>query len=197
MANINLISARRAERLRLTRVARGMMLGVLSAVTVGLGMVAFMTGQWVVTTSRVAATEAQLVLLRPVLDEIDQAKKERELLLPRLSTLTDAQKQTNRWIGIMEGLKRAVPEQTWLTSVSVERNAEGPQAVKLNGVTINQTRVGETMLRLAQQQEYYQTVDLRYTATSNREGLDNVEFEVAARLVQPESPAKEKVGNAN
>jgi len=123
-------------------------------------------------------------------------RKERDELKPKLTTLTDAQKSTNRWFGIMEGLKRAVPEQTWLTNVSVESAAEGPQTARINGMTTSQSRVGEAMFRLNQQGDYYKNVDLRYTQTTKIGEQDCVEFELAAHLNQPELEAKEDKNHA-
>ncbi len=196
MANVNLISGRRADRVRMNRVSRALLMALVGTVTVGLGGVTFMLGQWVVANGRIDHTEKQLEVLKPILTEIEAAKGEREQLMPRLTTLTEAQKQTTRWHGMMEGLKRAIPEQTWLTNLTVERTAEGPTAIKLNGITIDQTRVGETMLRLSQQQEFYTAVDLRYTAESRTSDQDNVEFELAAQLNLPKPPKKETEGNA-
>lgn len=187
MANINLISARRAERVRFTRIARGMVLAVLGAAGLGLATSAYSVARLVMTNARLVQIEQKLTELRPVLAEIEANEAERRALMPKLVTLTQAQAATRRWFGMMEGLKRAVPDQTWFTNLAVESNAETGQRLKINGVTVNQTRVGETMLRLNQQAEYYSSVNLNYT---NRKGdVGEVEFELAAQLVQPQSEA--------
>lgn len=188
MANINLISARRAERVRLTRVARGLLLGTIGAGGITVAAGAFMATQIFFAQNRVAELNQELEKLRPVIQEIDQAKAERIALQPKLITLADAQKSTKRWFGIMDGLKRAIPEQTWLTNVSVEKSGEHQQAVKINGVTANQSRVGETMSRLNLQPDFYKRVDLRFTQTTTSEDQVNVEFELAAQLNLPEPP---------
>jgi Tfp pilus assembly protein PilN len=95
---------------------------------------------------------------------------------------------------MMDGFKRAVPEQTWLTNVSVEKAAEN-KILKINGVTVSQSRVGETMYRLSQQPDFYSKVDLRYTQTMKSASEDNVEFELAAQLNLPQ-PEKVVEGNA-
>jgi Tfp pilus assembly protein PilN len=113
-----------------------------------------------------------------------------------LRTLTDAQGRTGRWFGIMESLKRSVPDQTWLTNVAVEHVPDVPDTIRINGLTVNQARVGETMYRLTQQPQYYKTVDLRFTQTTKVDAHDNVEFELAAHLNQPELEAKVEQVNA-
>ncbi|MFN3648529.1 MAG: PilN domain-containing protein [Armatimonadota bacterium] len=191
MANINLISARRAERVRVAKVAKGLLIGLIVVSSLGLGSAAFMTGQIFIAGGRVTAAEKELEKLRPILDEIEAAEKERLALQPKLTTLTEAQQATNRWYGILEGLKRAVPEETWLTNLAVEKSGDGPQTLRINGMTASQTRVGETMYRLTQQPEHYAKVDLRYSETSRAQIADAVEFELAAQLFQPE---KSKTG---
>jgi len=89
-----------------------------------------------------------------------------------------------------------VPEQTWLTSVSVEKSADALQTMKIDGVTANQSRVGETMYRLSLQPDFYKHVDLRFTQTTKGDTGDaNVDFELAAQLSQPE--AQQKAGDAH
>jgi hypothetical protein len=68
--------------------------------------------------------------------------------------------------------------------------------LRVSGSTINQARVGETMYRLSQQPDYYSHVDLRFTRTARNEQGENVEFELAAQLVQPESKATKGSSNA-
>ena len=189
MANVNLISARRAERVRLTKISKGMLVATVGVSALGLVAVLFVGGQVIATRARVAEADRELEKLRPIISEMESDQRERAVLLPKLATLTEAQLQSRRWFGMMEGFKRAVPEQTWLTNVSVERAGEN-QTLKVNGVTANQSRVGETMYRLSQQPDFYKKVDLRYTQTLKSEGTDNVEFELAAQLNLPE-PKKE------
>ena len=196
MANINLISARRAERVRLTKIARGLFTGLIVSGVLSAGSVTFMLTRMVMASARAAHAEAKLVELRPVLEEIENAERERAELVPKLETLTQAQVRTNRWFGIMDGLRRVIPPQTWLTSLAVQKSGEA-NLVKINGITVNQSRVGETMYRLTQQTEFYTKVDLGYTRTTTTADSENVEFELAAALYQPELEKKEENGDAN
>lgn len=193
MANVNLISARRAERVRLTKIAKAMFAATIGVSGLGLVAVLIVGGQVMSTRSQVEAADRELEKLRPIIAEMESDQRERSVLLPKLTTLTEAQQQTRRWFGMMEGFKRAVPEQTWLTNVSVERTPD-TQTLKLNGVTVNQSRVGETMYRLSQQPDFYKKVDLRYTQTLNSQTQNSVEFELAAQLNLPEP---KKQGDAN
>jgi Tfp pilus assembly protein PilN len=198
MANINLISARRAERVRLTRIARGLLTAMVVGGVISAGSVAYMLTRQVVAGQRLAQAESRLEELRPILQEIEDAEHERRALQPRLTTLVEAQQRTGHWFGIMEGLKRAIPTQTWLTNVAVERGAaQSPSLLRVNGVTSNQARVGETMFRLSQQPDYYSQVDLRYTRTARREEGVTVEFELVAQLKSEESAASRGANDAH
>lgn len=196
MANINLISARRAERVRMTKIAKGLLVAAVATAGIGLGGVAFQTAHIVGTNQAIRGLDDELATLNPILEQIKTDEEARRRLIPKLETLTEAQARTRRWFGIMEGMKRAVPEETWLTSLSVERGGEGQMSIRVNGITANQSRVGETMYRLTQQPEHYEKVDLRYTQTIRVEDRENVEFELAAMLSQPEGPAKPGEGDA-
>jgi Tfp pilus assembly protein PilN len=197
MANINLISTRRAERVRLTRVARGLIAAIVGTGVLAVGTVAYLATCQFVTAGELTTAEAKLSQLRPILEEIENAERERGSLQPKLVTLGEAQQKTNRWNGILDGLKRVVPTQTWLTSVAVEGNAESGRLLRVNGITANQSRVGETMFRLTQQPDYYSKVDLRFTRATKINDRDNVEFELAAQLAQPQLDTKVQVGRAN
>lgn len=194
MANVNLISSRRAERVRLTKISKGLVVGVVAAGAVSLLAILVVGGQVLSAKGEVDKVNQELAKLRPIIQEMEADQKERSILQPKLVTLTDAQLQTRRWFGMMEGFKRAVPEQTWLTNVSVEKAGESTKLLKINGVTVNQSRVGETMYRLSLQPDYYSKVDLRYTQTLKTSLEDNVEFELAAQLNLPEPEKKGETG---
>jgi Tfp pilus assembly protein PilN len=194
MPNINLISARRAERVRMAKFAKGLFAGTIATAGLGIFLIAFMGGQQFMTQRAIEEQKAELEKLRPVLEEIAAAEAKRAELAPKLETLTQAQARSKRWFDVLEGLKRAVPEETWLTNFAVEAAGEAP-ALRLNGVTINQARVGETILRLTAQDDQYEKVDLRYTQAADRDGAKSVEFELAAQLKPLQAP--EVAGGTN
>jgi Tfp pilus assembly protein PilN len=189
MISINMISARRAEHLRMLRWVRA--LGLASMV-VGAGMLLVnivVRAQIFATGSQLNAVEQELSRLKPALDRLDQIQQARENLKPKLMVLSKAQSDTMRWYDVLVSLKRTVPTQAWLTSLAVDGGRDEAQTVRLNGVTASQSLVGETMLRL-NATKLYQTVDLDYTQSGKLGDRDTVEFEVAAHL-----PPAEKANN--
>jgi len=203
MANINFISARRAERVRLKKAASVLSLGVMiagGAVLFTLGMTGMQVWGY---KAQIRQAKDEIERMKPEIERVQADEKERASLLPMIQTLELAQLSTEYWLGVMGGLKRSVPAQTWLTNIQAARQGEGGQ-VRITGVTADTTRVGETMLRLNQQTNYYSRVDLGYTRAKMAVGNQspNFDFELAAQL-QPmpvsrdQKDKKEEAGNAS
>jgi Tfp pilus assembly protein PilN len=189
MISVNMISARRAEHLRMLRWVRA--LG-LTAVVAGAGMVGaniFVRAQIFSTVFALRAVDEQLARLKPALDRLAEVQQAREALRPKLLVLGKAQDDTMRWHRVLVSLKRTVPRTAWLTSLNVEGGRDEAQTVRLNGITQTQTMVGETMLRL-NGTKLYESVDLHYTQSGKMGERDTVEFEVAARLPAGEGVKK-------
>jgi Tfp pilus assembly protein PilN len=181
MISVNMISARRAEHLRMLRWVRA--LGLSTAVIGGLVVTAnvFVRTQIFATGMSLGAVERDLERLKPALDQLARVELQREALKPKLQTLDKAQADTRKWHDVLVSLKRTVPQRAYLTSLNVEGGREESQVVKLNGITETQSLVGETMLRL-NATKLYEAVDLHYTQSGKMGERDTVEFEVAARL---------------
>lgn len=190
MVSINMIAARRAERLRLSRATRILSFAVCTcaALLVTVGLV--MGGRILTVKYQTASVEAELVKLQPTIEKINAIERERTLLKPQIAVLDDAVLNTMRWHSVMADLQRSIPPQTWLTNLSVERQAEGQERLRLSGVTVSQKLVGEAMLRLNQNQ-LYNGVDLHFTQSGKVGSRETVEFELAAHL----KPLKEEPSN--
>src|SRR6266542_1684045 len=113
MANVNLISARRAERVRLTRLSRVLLGGFIVTCLIGVACIGLMGLKILGVSVETAEVQRDLRRLQPIVDEISKAESDRNALQQKLTTLTQAQSRTQRWFGIMDGFKKAVPEETW------------------------------------------------------------------------------------
>jgi Tfp pilus assembly protein PilN len=194
MGSINLIAARRAEHLRLMRVTRALTLSCLGAAACLVAVFTVNSARMIHTNLAIGHVESELKRLEPTLARIRDAQTERLALRPKLSTLTSAQGATQRWYGILDGLKRSIPPQAWLTSLVAEGAKEGQQAIRFNGITVNQQKVGETMLRLNQLNQYTD-INLHYTQANKVGDHDTVQFEFAAQL-KPLEGKKDEVAQA-
>jgi Tfp pilus assembly protein PilN len=187
MISINMISARRAEHLRMLRWVRA--LGVATSL-VGAGMLAvnvFVRAEIFSTGAALSVVDRDLARLKPALDRLAEVEKARDSLKPKLMVLSKAQGDTTKWYDVLVSLKRTVPNRAWITSLNVEGGRDENQTVRLAGITETQSLVGETMLRL-NGTKLYQTVDLNYTQSGKLGDRHTVEFEVAAHLPPAEKP---------
>lgn len=193
MISINMISARRAEHLRMLRWVRA--LG-LTAVVAGAGMLLvnlFVSAQRLETRVQTNQVNRELARLKPALDRLNQIQQARVSLQPKLMVLNKAQNDTMRWYDVLVSLKHTVPTRAWLTSLNVEGGRDDPQIVRLAGITESQSMVGETMLRLNEARRgsqgplLYQAVDLDFTQSGKLGDRDTVQFEVAAHLPPAEN----------
>jgi Tfp pilus assembly protein PilN len=189
-----MIAARRAERLRLARITRGLTLSAGVAGALLFTIFAGMSARILSVRFETGRVEGELVRLRPTLDRIAALNQERDLLRPKLVVLDNAQHGTLRWHCVLVDLQRSIPPQTWLTGIAVEGAQDKEQTVRLNGVTVSQKLVGEAMLRL-NQNRLYRAVDLHFTQSGKLGERDTVEFELAAHL-QPMEGAKDAVAQA-
>jgi Tfp pilus assembly protein PilN len=187
MISVNMISARRAEHLRMLRWVRALGLATMVA---GAGMLVvniFVRAQIFATGASLNEVNQELSRLKPALDRLDQIQQARASLRPKLMVLDKAESDTMRWYGVLVSLKHTVPTHAWLTSLNVEGGRDEAQTVRLDGVTESQSMVGETMLRL-NATKLYQAVDLSYTQSGKMGDRDTVQFEVAAHLPPAETP---------
>jgi Tfp pilus assembly protein PilN len=187
MISINMISARRAEHLRMLRWVRALGVATSVAAAAVLAVNIFVRAQIFSTGAALSVVDRELARLKPALDRLAEVERAREGLKPKLMVLGKAQGDTMKWFDVLVSLKRTVPTRAWLTSLNVEGGRDENQTVRLNGVTETQAMVGETMLRL-NATKLYETVDLHYTQSSKFADRTTVEFEVAAHLPPAEKP---------
>lgn len=183
MVSVNMIAARRAERLRLARATRVLSVTVCVAAALLVLVLGGMSARILGVRFQIAQVEAELIKLQPTLDRIAALNRERERLRPQIAVLDEAIASTMRWHSVMADLQHSIPPQTWLTNLSVERSGEGQEKIRINGVTVSQKLVGEAMLRLNQNNRLYRGVDLHFTQSGKVGERDTVEFELAAHLM--------------
>ena len=120
MISINMISARRAEQLRMRRWVKALGLSVVVAGAATLALNVFVRAQIFGTGAALYRVERDLSRLKPALDRLAQVEQARLALKPKLTVLSKAQGDTMKWYDVLLSLKRTVPNQAWLTSLSVD-----------------------------------------------------------------------------
>lgn len=182
MPSINMIAPRRAEKRRLERAMRklGVLILVQAVVTVALGGWVFM--KILTTRTAIAELNSQMQVLTPKIKKVAEFDRKTAELTPKVELLDKAKARTMRWYNTLDKLTQSVPSSTWLTRIATTVNAGQPDAViSINGVTSEQARVGETMMRLHANPEF-KSVDLHFTQKGSGIQSQSVEFEIGALM---------------
>lgn len=181
MPSINMIAPRRAEKIRVERDIRRLMIVVLAEVVVALVMGGWVGTKILTTNNKIYALNEEMGKLRPIVKEIEDYNRKTTALAPKLKLLNEAKDCTMRWYNVLDKLTQSMPDSTYLTRVSTTSvKPDDPVVnVNINGVSATQAKVGETMLRLQTIPEFEQ-VDLRFTQKSNMGSA--LDFEIAAAM---------------
>lgn len=188
MPSINLIAARRAEKVKSEKLTHLMLIVIFSEAIIALGLFSFMTASAYSAVHKISSLDSQLKKIQPTVDKIHYYERETKELKPRLELLASSNEQTLLWRTILQNLSLSMPEKTWLQSLSTSQTAPSssgggipppPQTMlSLNGSTISQKLVGETMLRLNQFPEF-EKVELVYTQDENDQTKKGVNFQMS------------------
>lgn len=192
MPNINLIHEQRVALRQEERKVRGLLvawLGVSAAVLIAGGALFLDAEQ---TRSKTAALKHKMTRIQPILNEIDDTKKELSIMGPKLTSLQDAQTFTQRWGKLLDHLTRNTPSGLWLTQLRCRENKkEGSTEISFLGVSLDQRGVGDFMLRLKKFEDL-QKVDLKYTSAEKTAESENIKFEVIGTIAGTDEADKEK-----
>lgn len=191
MPDINLIRGRRDEERRASSTARQLCVCLIIAFAAGALGFSILAAKTAVLKGEIRGLEAQLTAQKPTLDKIEQARKEKTALKPKLDLLADCQEEIFDWHAICCSLSQRLSPETWLTSLDIEdvkgKGQQEGKLLKINGMAFTHTRVGETMLALNTVPEFAK-LELESTKRAEVENEKVLEFELAATL--PERSTK-------
>jgi len=192
MPSINMIAPRRAERRRLERDMRRLVVVILAELVCAVAVGGWVCARLLATRSRIADLDLQLTRLQPIVRQIERYDSATKKLAPKLELLNTAKHRTMRWYNSLDRLTQSLPQSTYLTRIetkaSDKKDAEGT-TVNLTGISVSQARIGETMLRLAAIPDF-QRVDLHYSQPNSVDGCPAIEFEIGAVMKEAEKPPK-------
>jgi Tfp pilus assembly protein PilN len=185
MININLVANRRAQRLRLAKVARISAYGVI-----GLMVAVVLTYAWLsiavtMVSGEIREVEASLgsPALSKALDRISFLESQAAVLRPRVKLLHQVQESQKDWGQILQDLSDVIPNDVWLTSVG-SRREQTEQRLIISGSALSQSAVGNFMLNL-KTAHWCGVPALGYTQTVRLQDTDVVNFEVTVPLDKP------------
>ena len=141
-----------------------------------------------------SSLQASIERAKPLIAQTKANNLEKGTLMPRVSTLEDAQGDTQRWDRVLTYLTTQTPPQAWLTAIRCQSaDPKKPVQITFAGVAMSQQPVGETILRL-QNSADLGNVTLSYTQEKLIQQTKTTEFQVTADIVGTEpkkSPQEE------
>jgi Tfp pilus assembly protein PilN len=206
MPSINMIAARRAEKRRQEQNIRKLLYGISAEIGCIVLAVSVLGVRHVTMHNHVIDLSDQIQKLEPKVNQIEALQKETAVLEPKVKTLDGAKADTLFWYSNLSAITGSLPQQTWLTALAVT-NAGGAPAgapgsgagadptVNLSGVALNQTQVGEAMLRM-NQTPGLDHIDLSYVQQQKTGSVDTVSFQMTVHL-KPEAAATAQGGSSD
>ncbi|MEN6372066.1 MAG: PilN domain-containing protein [Armatimonadota bacterium] len=186
MPSINMIAPRRAEKKRLESNVRKLLLVIVVEAAVVVSIFTLMATRVIGTQSSITNLDRQLTKLQPTVDKIEGYEKSTKELAPKLEILNQAKSDTLRWCRVLNALSVSLPDKTWLTRISTTITTDNSDiTMSINGVSADQSLVGQTMLRLHDTVADFSSVDLHYTQQTLVGPTNAVEFEMAAGIKLP------------
>lgn len=184
MPSINMIAPRRAEKRKLERDIRRLVIVILAEFICAIGLAGWLTARLVSTNTRIGDLDVQLTRLRPIVAEIEGYERATSKLKPKLELLNEAKARTMRWYNVLDALTCSLPQSTYLTRIATKQES-GRQnqalTVTLSGITVSQALIGETMLRLSNVPDF-ESVDLVYSQPTSVSGAQAILFELGASM---------------
>lgn len=193
MPLINLIHEQRALVRRREQQARIGFLILTGSVGIGVFGSAALLLQTAFIRSEKARLNSELQRLEPLSREIVTNGNEMGRLQPRVKTLEDARKMTDRWRAILTHLTVNTPRETWLTTLrAVGDDPNKPVTLTFDGMGLAQAPIGELLLR-TQNCEDLKNVRLNFTEERVTNQTKAISFEFLADVTGTE-PATAKDG---
>lgn len=188
MPNINLIHEQRSairRRIRNARIGLYIAAGSFGLATVGC---ALLLVQSALSKSEEERLQAELKRLKPLSKEIEVCNAETSRLAPRVKTLGDARKSTDRWQRILTHFTSNTPSNTWFTNVrALCDDITKPVSVTVNGMGIAQAPIGELLLR-TQNCPDLENINLHYTEERTTQDRKAIQFEFVADVTGTAPP---------
>ncbi|MEM4408764.1 MAG: PilN domain-containing protein [Candidatus Caldarchaeum sp.] len=183
MPSINLIAEKRQWKRDRIRKARTWFLAFIVVACLALITVGILTLHHDRLKADLQELEAQATILHPIKKDIENTQKSLLELTPRLKTLTEARKDTERWSRILDHVARVVPVDTWLTRFDSLQPTDPTQPVEITwtGMSVRQELVGEFMLMLQRSQDLG-NIELKYTDLRRTAQGVGLEFQIFCKV---------------
>lgn len=189
MPSVNMIAPRRAEKMRLERDMRRLVLVILAEFVAAAGLGGWVCTKLLTTSSRIADLDVQLASLQPIVRQIEGYESDTKKLRPKLELLNKAKDRTMTRYNVLDRLTQSFPQSTYLTRMSTRQaeKAGVDTVLTLSGVSVSQASIGETMMRLHDIPDFSR-VDLHFSQRTTVDKASALEFEIGAAMKSPVKP---------
>lgn len=140
---------------------------------------ATLLGQIEETTQEIRTAEAELARLKPILDELEQFKRDKALLEQKLAAIRALERARTGPVKLYAELASLIPREVWVTSI---RENGGNAAI--DGLGLDSQSVAifvNSMLR----SPYFSSVELTSVEATQYLGLNIKKFSVTCRFETP------------
>jgi Tfp pilus assembly protein PilN len=195
MPQINLVHDRQVAVSKNERKSRGLFFA-----SVGIALVAVASfGSLSLKAESLGRDEAQVNLklskLKPLVAQTESNERQTSELVPKLQTLENAQKTSDKWAHILQHLTRNTPTGVWLTSLrGSSDDLKKPIAVTLDGKGGDQKLIADLILR-AQALPDLANVNLKYSELRQDASVNDIAFEVSADVAGTDPQAAKTTGS--
>jgi Tfp pilus assembly protein PilN len=130
-------------------------------------------------TMEIANLESRIQQNRPIQNQINQLKKDKQIVLDKIRALELINVNREKWVRLMEILCKNLPPSMWLTLIE-EKRKDGRQVLEISGETFSFPEVANYMSEL-KETVYISEVDLaRIEQTTTKEKTFN--FNISCRV---------------
>lgn len=200
MPSINMIANRRAEKKRQEMNVRKLVYGISAELGCVLVATSALWLNMVKVGSHISDLSGQIQKLEPKVNAIDALEKQTQVLTPKVVTLDGAKADTLFWYSNLSAITGSLPQKAWLTSLAATGSGGAPGSasgadptIQLSGVSLDQSQVGEAMLRM-NQSPGLDHVDLAFVQQQKTGDLNTVAFQMTVHL-KPEPSASAGANN--
>ncbi len=194
MPSINMIANRRAEKKRQEMNVRKLVYGISAEIGCVLVATSVLWLHMANVRGQISDLSGQIQKLEPKVNAIDDLEKQTQTLTPKVTTLDGAKADTLFWYSNLSAITGSLPEKAWLTSLAAAGSGGAPGSasgadptVQLSGVSLDQSQVGEAMLRM-NQSPGLDHIDLAFVQQQKTGDTDTVSFQMTVHL-KPEPSA--------
>ncbi len=154
--------------------------------TIGLSALSFLAaGYFLFNAARYQVLsgilEAKKKQMQPLLQQLASNEHDRQVMEPKLTTLTSATKATEQWYRIMDHLTVNIPKSVWLNGVRCVQGTGQDTGTNLTfvGNSLSHDEAGEFLLRLEACPDL-ESVTLKFIQEKQSEKERVLEFEISA-----------------